>query len=312
MSIYCAPHLGHQRILSRTLQLAENSSAKPLLPVVYTFVDHPARVLQPHSRLELIDSPAERRECISRLGLLCIAEEFTPTLAEMDPLLFWQQIIVGRLHAKAVVCGPNYYFGRSASGTPQMMKEWGRENGISVCVEPLAEYGGLPISSSRVREAVRAGRMSEAKAMLGRPFAVRGTVVHGNRLGRRWGFPTANLEWPQDKIRLPWGAYACKAVLPDGGVYPAIGYVGSRPTVNGDASMRLEVNIGVLREGIPVWRRDGFEHDGDGEFHLYGTELSILFEEYLAPQERFAGMEQLRERIQKYRQMTRELWQAQA
>ena len=305
-------HQGHQRILDRALHLAEDSALQSrLLPVVYTFVNHPARVLHPHSRLELLSTPAERWRRIGNLGLQCIAEEFTASVAEQDPFLFWQRVIVERLHAKAIVCGPNYSFGCGASGTPRMLREWGRELGVRVCVEALAEYDGQIISSSRLREAVRSGRMEEARAMLGRPFEITGTVVSGSRLGRRWGFPTANLEWPQEKVRLPWGAYACRAVLPDGGVYPAVGYVGSRPTVNEDAdSMRLEVNIGALRGGIPVWRSDCFENDGGGEFHLYGAELTVLFEKYLAPQERFAGMAQLRERIQKYRQMTGELWQA--
>ncbi|MDO5295652.1 MAG: riboflavin kinase [bacterium] len=300
-------HKGHQRILSRVVQLAAQAAdGVPLQPVAYTFINHPAQTVHPQSRIELLSTPEERWQRISDFGLQAVAEPFDAVLANWEPQEFWQRKIVENLRAKAVVCGANYSFGRGASGTPPMLLAWGQAAGIQVEIVSMAEYGGEPISSSRLRQAVRLGRMREVTDMLGCPFAVTGVVERGNCLGRRWGFPTANIPWPAAKMLPPLGAYACIAELPDGRKLPAVGYLGSRPTLReANSGVRLEVNIGSWQSGRPYWRQDCYEDDSGGEYNLYGKLLVVRFMEFLAPQECFAGLEQLRERIHLYRQLAK-------
>ncbi|MBQ7568870.1 hypothetical protein IJT17_08705 [bacterium] len=303
-------HKGHQQILSRTLEMASAQAEEgaALLPIVYSFANHPSEVLYPQRRLELLSTAEERWERLCASGLKGVCERFTPELAAWEPRAFFERVLLQRLRARVIVCGPNYRFGRGAAGTPQQLEEWGRECGLQVCRVGMASYKGETISSSRLRAAVRAGKMRDAKAMLGEPFKISNTVERGQQLGRRWGFPTANLEWPAEKVAPAWGAYACLVRLPDGQMRPAVGYLGSRPTLNqSEPEVRLEVNIGNWSQGVPRWDERCWTEDDEGELMLYGQRLTVYFLELLAPQRRCENMDALRRHVFHCRQLADQL-----
>ncbi len=309
-------HLGHQQILKHALAEAAELGVAPL---VYTFTNHPATVLRPRHVPHLLTTFEERLRILHALGMECFYEPFTPQLAELSPLEFCEEVLVRRLKARSISVGANYRFGRRAQGTPAFMQSWGRDRGIDVRVCELAKSalgaelccanGAERISSSRLRRLVQAGEMQAVTRLMGRPYEIGNNVVHGKQLGRKWGFPTANLPMVAEKVAPAFGAYACQVVLPHGEERPAVGYFGTRPTVDGLGSRAcIEINIAQSSAAGVTWDSRCFSEDHEGEFNLYGQHIRVRFLKYLAPQERFGGLADLQKRLEDYRRLTAELF----
>lgn len=270
-------HLGHQALATAALDEARRAGGTA---AVLTFDPHPARILQPQRAPRTLTTLDQKAEALAALGIHHLAVlEFTREVAGESPEHFARTVLAGALGARAVVVGANFRFGRGRAGDAAALEGFGRALGFDVRVVEAVLYEGEPVSSTRVREAVEAGEMEGAAAMLGREYAVDGRVAHGDERGRTIGFPTANVE-PVNETLPARGVYACWfRVAARERAWPAAVNVGVRPTFQGQA---VSVEAHLL----------GFSGD------LYGAEARVSFVQRLRAEQRFSGVDALRAQIE--------------
>ncbi len=272
-------HLGHRRALLLAHREAEKRDAA--LAAV-TFDPHPARLLRPDLAPKSITSLALKAEQLESVGVQrLLVVEFNAALARITPAEFVERLLVSRLGARAVVQGRNFRFGRGRSGDLDTLRELGAQHGFRLIEAPTVSWKGSPISSSRIRDALAAGDLDLAAALLGRPYEIAGVVVPGRGRGRTLGFPTANLE-PEDEVLLPHGVYAAEAM------------VGSLATVAAARRFRAVVHHGP---------RPTFRDSPSLEAHLIGfsgqvSALRLCFRAFLRPIAAFAGADPLRAQLE--------------
>lgn len=180
-------HLGHKRLIHRVLDFK-------LTPVLLTFDPHPTRVVAPDRAPCLLTTLEQRKKLIHAEGIEHIdVLPFTSETAKLTPREFIEQVVVGKLDARAVVVGHNFRFGNKAAGNVEMLREFGREFGFETAVVEPLEWRGVTISSSEIRTRIQAGDVSRACRMLGRPYALDGDVVQGQGVGSKKTVPTLNL-----------------------------------------------------------------------------------------------------------------------
>lgn len=274
-------HPGHRAILESACHYAAG-----LTPCCFTFSNHPALVLHPGGSLRLITDFSERCRLIAEFGLTCVYSSFSEALSRMSPEDFAERILVEKLKARHVSCGPNYNFGYKASGTAERLKELGKRLGFCVHISDYCRDQGRIISSTLIRNLIISGDFESVSRILGRCYKICGEVRHGLARGRNIGMPTANLIIPQDKAAPPFGVYAVWARV-CGKLVPSLAYYGSRPTFSGSEPW-LEVNIGACLDG-----------GCDLGFSLYGQELEVLFGKQVRGEMRFANADELLAQIEK-------------
>lgn len=253
-------HRGHWAVLEEIRERARELNRRAVL---LTFHPHPLRIVRPDEAPPLLTTPEEKKEILAESGLdYAVFLRFTPVLARYPPERFVEEILVGRLGVRELVIGYDHGFGRGRSGDPETLRELGGRLGFDVDVVGPVEAGGEPISSSRIRKAVAAGRMGEAAEGLGRPYSMGAVVVRGEGRGRDLGFPTANLQVASpEKLLPPPGIYAVKGVL-RGGRLPGALHLGPRPTFQGSPPA-VELHL--------------LDFAGD----LYGEEIRVDFVRHL-------------------------------
>jgi riboflavin kinase/FMN adenylyltransferase len=231
-------HLGHARLIERLLAKARQVSGPA---IVFTFDPHPVRLLRPQSAPPPLTWTDRKAELISELGVSAvIAYPTDEALLSLSPEGFFQQIILDKLAARGMVEGPNFFFGRGRAGDINTLGSLCARSAVSLeIVKPLTS-GGQIISSSRVREAIATGDVDLAKALLTRPYRVRGMVTHGAGRGARLGFPTANLE-AIDTLLPAHGVYAARA-FSGAGNWPAAINIGPNPTF-GENAVKIEAHL---------------------------------------------------------------------
>lgn len=278
-------HLGHRELVARTVSEARGAGGTA---VVLTFDPHPARLLTPGRAPRELTTLPQKEELLAGLGMDRLAVvPFTRELAALPADVFVREVLVGTLGARIVVVGESFRFGHRKQGDVALLKALGGELGFAVRALAPVLQGGEPVSSSRVREALRAGDVRAARALLGRPHFVDGLVVRGDGRGRTIGVPTANLA-PENEVVPARGVYAGRCRLADGAERLALVNVGRRPTFGGG---RMTVEAHLL----------GF----DGELH--GARVRLSFEERLRGERRFAGQEALVTQIRRDAERAREL-----
>lgn len=271
-------HLGHRAVIAAAKDKAA-ALGRPLS--VVTFEPHPRRFFKPDLPPFLLASPRRKIETLAALGVeLCFALRFDAALAAQAAQAFVAKVLLGALDLAGIAAGHDFAFGRGRGGTSQTLADAlhaaGRE---ALIVAPARTPGAEIYSSTAVRNALKAGDVSSAAALLGRPFSVDGRVRHGDKRGRTIGFPTANLALG---ACLPpaYGVYAVRvAGAVAGSLVGGVANLGVRPTVGGDAAPRLEVHL--------------FDFDGD----LYGRRLQVAFEAFLRPERKFADFAALKSQI---------------
>lgn len=278
-------HIGHQALISRAVSLARDAGVPC---VVFTFRNHPLSVLAPERVPPLLSSPEERRRVFASLGVeLVIEEPFTKELAVLPAEDFLMRL-VDVLAPQAVVVGENFSFGAGGRGTPDFLAAQGKNFGFRVENVPLLSYEGGTVSSTRIRALLSAGNVRLAGALLGRPFSIRGEVLHGDERGRKLGFPTANLLPPKIEACPMNGAYAVRVELENGEEKIGVANVGSNPTFGGN-ERRVETHI--------------LDFSGD----LYGKDITVRFMDRLRSEKRFPSPEALVEQIRRDEQKAREI-----
>ena len=250
---------------------------RPLRTVV-TFFPHPREFFAGERRPLLTPLDEKVRE-LAKLGIeQLVLLPFDQGLAQLTPQEFVQRILVDGLDARHISVGEDFCFGRDRSGTTADLRAIAATFGVQVTVVPLYADGGDRISSSAIRNALSQGTVARANHLLGRPYALTGTVVQGQQLGRTLGFPTANLETPPQKLLPRQGVYAVWVDL-DGTLHPGVMNLGHRPTVNG-LQQTLEVHL--------------LDWSGD----LYHRRLSVFLSHFLRPEQKFDSLDALKDQIQ--------------
>jgi riboflavin kinase/FMN adenylyltransferase len=278
---YDGVHLGHRALLG---ELASRAAADGLTTVVVTFDRHPATVVRPQSAPRLLCDLDQKLELLEAAGVdRTVVVPFDADRANEAAEEFVTTVLVEGLGARLVVVGEDFHFGHGRKGNVALLRDMGASAGFAVEGVSLAtgagEDGDLtePISSTRIRTLVTDGRVEEAARLLGRPHQVRGPVVHGDhRGGAELGYPTANVDVPQ-QICLPApGIYAGFYERPDGGRWETAISVGRRPTFYGDDGQLL-VEAYLL------------DFTGD----LYGEEAKVTFVDRLRDELAFDSVDEL-------------------
>jgi riboflavin kinase / FMN adenylyltransferase len=268
-------HLGHQAIVHAVVQRARAIGGTA---VALTFVPHPVAVLAPERAPATLQPLRDRLRQLRSLGVdAAVVQRFTAAFAAFEPEAFVRDFLLPRLRLVHVVAGYNLTFGRNRAGSGETLRALGATLGFGVDVIGPVTVQGEKVSSSRLRRMVAAGDVVGAARLLGRPFALRGRVVAGDRRGRTLGFPTANLKLPPGGLVPPDGVYAVRVAL-DGRARAGVLNVGVRPTFGG---RRRTIEVHLL------------DYDGD----VYGRWLPVGFVERLRGELTFAAPDALRAQI---------------
>jgi riboflavin kinase/FMN adenylyltransferase len=268
-------HLGHLRIVHRLLERARELNGPA---IVFTFDPHPVRILRPEECPPPLTWTKRKAELLARHGVnKIVAYPTDEQLLGLSAQEFFEKIVRGALDAKAMVEGPNFYFGHNREGTIDVLRKLTSAAGISLdVVEPYALDGQL-VSSSLIRQLVAEGDVARAAQLLSAPYRIRGMVTHGAGRGAKLGFPTANLE-AVDTLLPQAGVYAGRAWV-NGAECPAAISLGPNPTF-GEGHLKVEVHL------------------IDHEETLYGLPLEVEFLERLRGIEKFADQESLVKQLQ--------------
>ncbi len=265
-------HLGHRALIGQTVAEANRLGAKP---VVFTFSNHPMEVLG--GGVRLLSSIPERDDLLRALGAEEVASvAFTRELAALSAEQF-VELLLERWDVRALVVGYNYTCGVRGAGTPETLAEIGKTRGFSVLVVPPVLLEGASVSSTRVREALEQGDVELAQRMLKRRYTLAGTVIENRRIGRRIGFPTANIAPETNRVIPKDGVYATVACV-NGASYCAVTNIGTNPTVHGD-HLTIETHM--------------IDFDQD----IYGERLTVAFRKYLRGELMFSSLDELKEQI---------------
>ncbi len=270
-------HRGHQYLL-RTVH--ERAAMRGLPSLAITFDPLPLEVLAPERAPQRLSLTEQRLRLILAAGIdRVLLVQFDRSFAALSPEAF-VELLVRSTHLTTIVVGEDFHFGRGRTGDPALLRELGRNHGFEVVVLPRLSELSETISSTRIRQLIAAGAVREAGTLLGRPYALTGTVVAGTGRGSQLGFPTANIA-VADRLMLPGdGIYAAIAHL-SGSWHPALAYIGSRPTFPG-AGHAVEAYL--IDQTYPTLR---------------GETITVYFIERLRPDRAFpdadALIEQMRE-----------------
>ena len=260
-------HAGHQKLLARAAKKGGGTTKS----AVFTFSVPTSRL---KNGISLLTSPEERYPIFRALGIeLLILADFEE-IASLSPERFAKELLFDRCHVRHILCGFNFRYGKSASGNAQSLNNTFSALGGTVDVIPPYRLDGHTVSSSEIREALSVGNAGRARRMLTRPYAVTAEVVHGKKLGRTLGFPTANQRFPLDRLVPKFGVYAVRISV-DGKKYDGVANVGIRPTVEHSVTANCEVYI--------------LDFAGD----LYGKTVTTEFFEFLRPERHFADVRAL-------------------
>jgi len=267
-------HLGHQKILSC---LVEKARENELISLVLTFSPHPERVLE-GGRIAMIQTLEQRLVGIRSAGVQAVLlASFDQAFADLTSAEFVNRVIVSSLKAKEVVIGENFRFGRSRQGDADDLRRFGRNLGFAVNPIPSALRGGQVVSSSLIRRLLDEGRVAGANTLLGHPYEIEGRVVRGSGRGQGLGFPTANIQTPNEI--LPRGVFLTTADFL-GFSHPSLTNIGYRPTF-GDGCLQVETHIFAF-QGM-----------------LYRRRIRLRFLRKLRGEKKYASPEELIRQVQK-------------
>lgn len=268
-------HLGHKCIID---ELKKVGSAHHLETAVLTFWPHPRFVFNPNEDLKLLNTLDEKTLLMEKYGINNLfLKEFDDEFRNLTGEEFVRQILIEKLNVKYLIIGYDHSFGKNKSGNFELLQKLSKELDFEVEQMEAINIHENNISSTKIRNALLAGNILEANEMLGYSYSVSGTVVHGKKLGRTIGYPTANIETENIKLLPKKGAYIVE-VFVDNQQYKGMLSVGTNPTVNGE---KLTVEVYIL------------DFEGD----IYDEKITVKFRDFLHEEIKFEGLEKLIERL---------------
>ena len=280
-------HLGHQKILKRIRHIADEIGGETVL---ITFWPHPRLVLYPDEHnLRLLTTFEEKAHLLREFGIdHLLTIPFTKEFAALSSAEFIQQILIDTIKTRKLVIGYDHRFGKNREGGFDYLKANVDRYGFELEEISREDVDNVGISSTKIRKALEEGKVEVANEYLGRAYELNGIIIKGQQLGRSIGFPTANVHIPHDYKLIPHdGAYAVKVSI-EGEIHTGMLNIGNRPTVNG-SSKTIEVHL--------------FDFEGD----LYDKRISVHLKAYLRPEVRFSGLDELKNQLQKDRNLAMQL-----
>lgn len=278
IGVFDGIHLGHQQIIRQTINDARQHEASA---VIVTFDQHPNTIVAPDRVPPLIYSLPQKVRAIASLGADALLEiPFDREFSQQTGETFIRSLARNLGKIQSICVGADFVFGCKRSGNVPLLRQLGRELGFQTHGLAAVALDGETVSSTRIRDAIRAGDFDAASQMLGRAYSIAGKVIHGDQLGHKLGFPTANLDTPG-------------MLLPPNGVYAALARIGEK-------TFRSVLNIGIrptIQNPTPAPRVEVHLLDFTGD--LYGQEMEITFANKLRDEQKFSSVEALREQIQK-------------
>ena len=269
-------HRGHQAMLAR---LKDQARALGLRACVLTFEPHPLELFAPRTAPTRLTSLREKLELLAAHGVECVqVSRFDRAYASRSPQDFIGQVLLAGLGMRWLLVGDDFRFGARRAGDFALLREASARYGFGLEAMHTVAQQGVRVSSSAVRAALAAGRLAEAEALLGRPYSISGRVVHGDKLGRSIGYPTANVQLRHNRPPL-YGIFAVRTLDGQGTTRYGAASLGLRPTVDDSGRAKLEVHL--------------FDFAGD----LYGQHLRVDFLHKIRDEEKFADLDALKARI---------------
>lgn len=277
-------HIGHQSIIQKLNVIA---ATKNLQSAILTFWPHPRKVFNPNEDLKLLNTIDEKKYLLQKNGLQQLfLKEFNQDFRNLTAEEFVKEILVEKLQVKHLIVGYDHTFGKNRSGDFALLKKMGPEFGFEVEQVQAVNYNDHHISSTQIRNALSNGNVIYANEMLGYNYSISGKVIHGKKIGRTIGYPTANIEVDPIKLLPKKGAYIVDAFVKNLH-YKGMLSIGTNPTVQGDS---LSVEVYLL----------DFDED------IYGKEISVNFRKFLHEEIKFNGLEELMVRLDEDRRLTSE------
>ena len=286
IGVFDGVHRGHQAVISTSADHAATSNGTPL---VVTFDPHPEKVLRPQAAPHLLSATQHKIALIRALGvehLLIIT--FNKQFAATEPEDFVQKLVIHSEPLREICVGHEWSFGKNRRGNLDLLKKLGAKFNFDVVGIPPVKIKGAVVSSTAIRQAIEKGDLAKAAEMLGREYTILGTVTRGDNLGKKIGFPTANLSAHSEQFP-PNGVYVAEARI-DGELYRGVINLGIRPTVSSGKSERvLEIHL--------------FDFSRD----IYGHDDEVRFLKFLRPEKKLANLaalvQQIRQDVERARQL---------
>lgn len=277
-------HFGHQSIINQLNTIAKD---KNLESAILTFWPHPRIIFNPEDDLKLLNTIEEKTYFLEKHGIQrSFLQEFDVDFRNLTGEEFVKKILVEKLNVKYLIIGHDHTFGKNKSGDFALLKKMAPELGFEVHQLEAVNFHEKNISSTQIRNALSAGNIKEANEMLGYVYSVSGKVIHGQKIGRTIGYPTANIEVESLKILPKKGAYIVEVFVKNQHLKGMLS-VGTNPTVEGK-NITVEVYILDFNEDI------------------YGEEISVNFREFLHEEIKFESLEKLIERLDEDKKLTKE------
>ena len=272
-------HIGHQKIISRLKEIAKLDNGETVL---LTFFPHPRVVLFPdNDDLKMLSTEEEKISLLEYYGIdHLIIHPFTKEFSRLGSVEFVRNILVNKIGTKKLVIGYNHHFGRNREGTFEHLKEFGHIYGFNVEEIPALDIDNVNVSSTKIRNAILAGDIKTASLYLGHLYSLSGIVVEGNKLGRKIGFPTANLFVEHNYKMIPRNGVYAVDVSVNGRKYSGMLNIGHRPTI-GKSEKSIEVNI--------------FDFDED----IYNQKINVCFKERIRDEVKFPDLNALKDQLTK-------------
>ncbi len=274
-------HIGHQKIIEKLVSEAKASDKKSVL---LTFFPHPRMVLQKDVSIKLINTIDERAQHLEKLGLdYLIIHPFSREFSRLTALDFVRDILVNQLNISKLIIGYDHHFGKNREGNIEQLTEYSHLYDFTVEEIPAQDIDEVSVSSTKIRKALANGHLKTANNYLGYNFSLTGKVVNGKQLGGKIGFPTANIDIPEDYKLIPkTGVYVVKSTIDNTTIYGMMN-IGNRPTVDGE-HQTIEVHYFNFNQ------------------NLYGKELTIELLYYLRDEQKFDSVSGLIFQLKKDKQ----------
>ena len=286
IGVFDGVHRGHQAVISTS---ADHAAASNGTPVVVTFDPHPEKVLRPQAAPHLLSATEHKIALIRALGvehLLVIT--FDKQFAATEPEDFVQKLVIHSKPLQEICVGHEWSFGKNRRGNLDLLKKLGAKFNFDVVGIPPVKINGAVVSSTAIRQAIEKGDLAKAAEMLGREYTILGTVTRGDNLGKKIGFPTANLSAHSEQFP-PNGVYVAEARI-DGELYRGVINLGIRPTVSSGKSERvLEIHL--------------FDFNRD----IYGHDVEVRFLKFLRSEKKFQDLDTLVQQIRQDVEQARQL-----
>lgn len=269
-------HLGHLSLINKVKELAAKNNGKSM---VFTFKNHPRTIIMPKSKLDLLMTNTEKEDVLSKEEIdVLVFKNFDKDIMKMDPERFVEWLCTS-YSIKGIVVGFNFRFGYKNLGDVKLLEKLQDRYHYELWVMEPYIFEEEVVSSTRIRKELLEGEITQANIMLSRPYSIEGTVIHGKKLGRTIGFPTANVSVDKSKIIPAVGVYFSNVKI-NGKYFKGITSVGHNPTVNGK---ELTIETYIL----------------DYDCNIYGETITIYFIDRIRDEMKFKGLEELASQLEK-------------